>query len=347
VLSLCVDVLQTAGHDVSGVDTGEKAVARLEEGWDLVIADLMLPGKLNGLDIVQRVGERADVIVMTAHPQLENSIQAIHAGVFDYLPKPFTIDKLLGTVRACAERGRINSGSVREGFLIERLQQASKEVEGLKSVEDAFNRFAGQQVTRLLRDKAEEPGHGRKMEVTVLFADVRWFTPFAASVGPEDAVAALNKRLTLVVEEVTREGGMVNKFMGDGALAIFGAPEPIDNAPARAARAALGIVRRTEELAAWCLEHGETPLRLGIGINTGEVVAGLLGTSQRMEYTVIGHAVNLASRLESISRPGQILVGKETVSRLGNGFKLVNLGIQDLAGIPGSVDVYQLLGDGH
>lgn len=344
VRDLCRTVLESVGHEVTAVDTGEKAVAKLSENWHLVLADLTLPGVLTGLDVVARVGEKADVIIMTAKPGLESSIRALRAGVFDYLPKPFTIDKLLETVRACAERGRVSSGAVREGFLIERLEKTSKAVSDLKSVEETFSRFAGDQVSQLMKTGGGLPGHGRKIIVTMLFVDVRWFTPFAASVGPEAAVAALNQRLALVVSEVAKEGGMVNKFLGDGALAIFGAPEPRDDQAARAARAALGIVARTEELAAACVDRGETPLRLGMGINTGEVVAGLLGTSERMEYTVIGHAANIASRLENIARPGQILIGEATVVQLGNAFRVRQLGPKDLPGVPGPVQVWELLG---
>lgn len=339
VLSLCLAVLESAGHQVRGADTGERAVSLLDEGWDLVVADVVLPGALTGLDLVARVGDRADVIVMTAKPSLDGSIQAIHAGVFDYLTKPFTVDKLLETVKACAERGRIHSAAVREGFLIDRLKKASQEVKGLKDVEEIF---AGAQLSSLLKNLSE-PGHGRTLKATALFADVRWFTPFAASVGPEEAVIALNARLALVVEEVAREGGMVNKFLGDGALAVFGAPEPQEDQAARAARAAVGILSRTDELASKSIENGQTPLRLGIGINTGEVVAGLLGTRRRMEYTVIGHGVNVSSRLCEIARPNQILLGPDTVKELGPKFKVESLGKQELAGVPVPLEISQLV----
>lgn len=339
VLSLCLTVLETAGYQVKGAGSADGAVGLLAEGWDLVIADVFLPGPITGLDLVKRIGERSDVIVMTAQPSLESSIQAIHAGVFDYLPKPFSVDRLLESVRACAERGRIHSASVREGFLIERLKKASQEVKGLKDVEQVF---AGADLSRIMKNFSE-PGHGRKLKATALFADVRWFTPFAASVGPEDAVIALNERLGMVVDEVSREGGMVNKFLGDGALAVFGAPEPQDDQASRAARAAVAILRRTDELASKCIENGQTPLRLGIGINTGEVVAGLLGTRKRMEYTVIGHGVNVSARLCEIARPNQILLGPDTVKELGSEFKIESLGKQDLAGVPVPLEISQLV----
>lgn len=342
LLSLCVSVLKETGHQVEGVETGEEAVKRLPYGWDLLLVDVRLPG-ISGIDVAAKVADSADVIMMTARPGLDSSLDALRARVFDYLPKPFTIDRLLNSVRECGERGRVISGTVREGLLIDRLKKANNEVAGLRSVEEVFSKFAGEPVSRLMRTLKEEPGHGRKMDATMLFADVRWFTPFAASVGPEAAVAAVNKLLAVVVAEVNKQGGMINKFLGDGAFAIFGAPDPCPDQAACAARAALGIISEVEKLAQVALEQGTTPLRLGLGINTGEVLAGLLGTDERMEYTVIGHAANVASRLESISRPGQILVGKDTLDRLPKGmFNLQALGPKELPGVPGFVETWQL-----
>lgn len=343
IRSLCVTVLKETGHQVEGVESGEQALAKLSSGWDLLLVDIALPG-ISGLDVAAKAAEAADVIMMTAKPALDSSLAAMHAGVFDYLPKPFSIDRLLSAVREAGERGRVNSGAVREGFLIDRLEQASQEVAGLKTVEQVFSRFAGEPVSRLMRTLKEEPGHGRKMVATMLFADVRWFTPFAASVGPEAAVMAVNKLLAIFVAEVNKHGGMVNKFLGDGAFAIFGAPDPCPDQCALACRAALGIVAAIEKLAQESLENGSTPLRFGLGINTGEVLAGLLGTQERMEYTVIGHPANVASRLESIARPGQVLVGKDTFDRIPKGlFNLQFLGPKELPGVPGTVDAWALL----
>ncbi|MBI5200261.1 MAG: response regulator [Elusimicrobia bacterium] len=344
ILSLCVSVLKETGHQVEGVDTGEKALGKLAYGWDLLLVDVTLPG-MSGLDLADKVADSADVIIMTANPALDSSLHALRAGVFDYLPKPFTIDRLIDTVRNCGERGRVSSSAVREEFLVDRLKKASQEVAGLRTVESFFSRFCGEPVSRLMRTLKEEPGHGRKMDATMLFADVRWFTPFAASVGPEAAVLAVNKLLAVVVAEVNKNGGMINKFLGDGAFALFGCPDPLPDQCAAACRAALGIVSEVEKLAQAALENGQTPLRLGLGINTGEVLAGLLGTEERMEYTVIGHAANVASRLESISRPGQILVGKDTYDRITNKemFNLQTLGPKELPGVPGFVETWQLL----
>jgi adenylate cyclase len=145
-----------------------------------------------------------------------------------------------------------------------------------------------------------------------------------------------------VDEAVRLEGGILNKFMGDGILAIFGAPLENKDHAASAARAAL----RMRELAvtpdrARALA-GLRPLQLGIGINTGEAIAGCIGTKARTEYTVIGHTVNLGARIEQLAAPGQILLGPGTAAVLGGKFRLKSRGGEALRGVAQPVELWEL-----
>jgi adenylate cyclase len=184
---------------------------------------------------------------------------------------------------------------------------------------------------------------GAHLVVTVLFSDVRQFTPFASQASPERVVGALNEVFSRQIDAIQKEGGTLNKFIGDGLMAFFGAPIPLPPAEqARAAaRAALAAQSAVEELAA---SPGAAGLHIGIGINTGEVVAGFLGTKDRTEYSVIGHPVNLASRLEGVATPGEILLGPETARLLDGDFRLSKPDFFDLPGIPEKVSAVQLLG---
>jgi class 3 adenylate cyclase len=184
---------------------------------------------------------------------------------------------------------------------------------------------------------------GERREVTVLFADVVAFTPLTEAHPPEQVVATLNELFTILTEIVFRHGGIVDKFIGDSVMAVFGAPRAVPDSAVAAARAA-------EEMLAW-LETGNVrwrkqlgrDLELAIGMNTGEVVAGNLGSERRMEYTVIGDVVNTAARLETLARPGQVLMTEATQRRLGEAFEVEPLGEHALPGRKKPLVIYALV----
>jgi len=143
---------------------------------------------------------------------------------------------------------------------------------------------------------------GEEREVTVLFSDVRNFTSLSESRTPQELVALLNAYLTRMSGVVEANGGVVDKYVGDAMMALFGAPLRRDDDPARAVRAALGMARSMAELNEDLRRDGAAPLAIGIGVNTAEVVAGNMGSTTRLNYTVIGDGVNLASRLEGLTK---------------------------------------------
>ena len=179
--------------------------------------------------------------------------------------------------------------------------------------------------------------------LTVLFADIRQFTPYMESSSPEEAIAAITGIFEHVDEAVRLEGGILNKFMGDGILAIFGAPLENKDHAASAARAALRMRKFAEIPDKARARAGLRPLRLGIGINTGEAVAGCIGTKARTEYTVIGHTVNVGARIQQLAEPGQILLGPGTAKLLGEGFRLKSRGGENLRGVAQPVELWELL----
>ena len=157
---------------------------------------------------------------------------------------------------------------------------------------------------------------GQRREVTVLFADLAGFTPLAERNPPERVVAVLNELFTFLTEIVFRHEGMVDKFVGDCVMAVFGLPDGRPDDALRAVAAAEEMMRWMETgNARWRRELG-TELKLAVGINTGPVLAGNIGSRKRMEYTVIGDVVNVAARLETLARPGQVLMTAATASRV-------------------------------
>jgi adenylate cyclase len=173
---------------------------------------------------------------------------------------------------------------------------------------------------RVVRDAHEDPlallATPRTLEATVLVSDLRDFTTFAEGRSPIEVLAFLNRLQGTLAEIVRRHGGTVDKFMGDGMLAVFGAPDPLEGDAARAIEAARAMVPAIEALAA----GPAAGVRIGIGVHSGPIVAGCLGEGLRLEFTIIGDTVNAASRLEAETKKAgvPVLVSAETVRRAGS-----------------------------
>ncbi|MGH7272662.1 MAG: adenylate/guanylate cyclase domain-containing protein, partial [Polyangiaceae bacterium] len=177
-------------------------------------------------------------------------------------------------------------------------------VDGLKE-RDKLRTTFGKYMTLALMDHVmagKVALGGESLTVTILFTDIRSFTTLSEKMDPQRLVALLNEYFTEMVGIVMDEGGVVDKYIGDAIMAVFGAPVPKPQDAANAVRAAVRMRRALAALNERLAARGLPPLRTGIGIHTGEVVAGNIGSERRMEYTVIGDAVNLASRLESSTK---------------------------------------------
>ena len=317
IRDICERAFRQAGYECASAESGEAAVPRLSEGWDIVLTDLTMPGSVNGTELLRRAraSGNADVILMTAFPELTTAIESLQGGAYDYVIKPFTVDDLLLTVSRCADKRRLSRELALERALRAELQKAHSELTQLNRVKETFGQFASPEVVQMVLTQPHDFWkRGERRVVTVVFADVRGFTPFSGRVSPEEAVATLNEIFSRALDAIDSEGGILNKFVGDGMMAIFGAPAPHPDHAAAAARAALKARDAFAALSHARKNQGKEPLKVCIGINTGEVVAGCLGTQRRTEYSVIGHAVNVASRLEGANRffGSQIMAGEQT-----------------------------------
>jgi adenylate cyclase len=170
-------------------------------------------------------------------------------------------------------------------------------------------------------DRMTELGGQRKC-VSVLFADVTGFTTLVDANTVEDVVEVLNRYFETVVPLIFKHGGMLDKFLGDGVMAVFGIPDEDEMDPVRAIMCAVDIQKGIEELRQDLVRDGLFPITVGIGIATGVALAGNVGTKNQMNYTVIGEPVNLAQRLETISEPGEIVVSNSTVEGIPEGASL-------------------------
>ncbi len=339
--------LDKLGFEVSTAENGERALEVLDQGFDIILTDLNMPGRVDGNELTRRVrtAGSADVLIMTAYPDLDSAIQALKDGAYDYLIKPFNQEVLRAAVERCIHKRGLSKELAHEKALRAELDKAYSELSKMEKVREIFGNFATREVAELALSHPEDFWkRGERRVVSILFADVRGFTPFASRVRPEEVVARLNDIFRVLVEEVQSEGGILNKFMGDGIMAFFGAPVQNDAHLVAGARAALQIRQRVEDLAVPTGAEGQERFRIGLGLNTGEVVAGCLGTKERTEYSVIGHAVNVAARLVEVAEPGEILVGPETAQLLAPSFELKEFGEMRLRGVCELVQVCSLLG---
>ena len=183
-----------------------------------------------------------------------------------------------------------------------------------RRIRETFRKYVSREVVdALLASPGAAQIAGGRREITVLFADIRGFTTFSESVPPERVVAVLNRYLALMADSVLIHGGMVDKFLGDGLMAVFGAPLPAADHAEAAVRAGIHILRQVEALRT---SYQGTKLSVGIGVHTGEAVVGSVGSATRLEYTAIGDAVNVASRLQELAKPGILVASEATVARL-------------------------------
>lgn len=180
-------------------------------------------------------------------------------------------------------------------------------------IRDTFGRYLSKKVVDEILASPE--GHkigGRRETVTILMADLRGFTAFAETYDPEKTVNLLNRFFGVMAGIITRYDGVIDEFLGDGILTIFGVPERHDDDPARAVACALEMQNALINLNAQIAQEGYPPLEMGIGINTGQVIVGNIGSEIRAKYGIVGSTVNIAARIESMTTGGQVFIGETT-----------------------------------
>jgi class 3 adenylate cyclase len=296
---LLTRTLELQGHRVSSAENGRVALAMLRaEHFDLLLLDMEMP-EFDGFQVLEQLVADPDlkdlpVLVTSSLEGLAHVVRCIELGADDYLPKP---------VNTVLLRARIDSSLEKK-----RLRDQQKEL---------VRRFATSEVAQDLQQSGFALG-GRRVAASVMFSDIRGFTTLVESQPPEETIELLNTYYTLMFDAINGRGGVVNQMIGDGLMAIFGAPLPLDDHAHQAVRAALDMAEMMDLFNTERAAAGKPTIRIGIGIATGEVVAGYTGTQRRATYTCIGDTVNLAARLEAHTKLAQrgILIDAATASAL-------------------------------
>ncbi|HEY4212391.1 MAG TPA: adenylate/guanylate cyclase domain-containing protein [Steroidobacteraceae bacterium] len=233
------------------------------------------------------------------------------------------------------------------GFLASSFNEMVGGLQEREQIKDTFGRFVSRDVAAAVLS-GRVPMAGERLEVSILFQDIRGFSALAEKLDPAALLQVLNRFFTEVVTAVELEGGVVKQFTGDGVMALFGAPQASVDHVERAARAGIGMVERVARLNVLLQSDGIPALQIGVGIHAGEVVAGLIGPDARVEYGVVGEPVNLASRIEALTKElmATILVSKEIATRLGPRFVLGRSALLPVKGRTEPIEVVELLAYG-
>ncbi len=226
--------------------------------------------------------------------------------------------------------------------LIEDTVRVEREREFVRST---FARYVSSDVARtLLEQDLAALRKGSLREVVILFSDIRGFTGMSAEMKPEDVVSFLNEYFESMVGAVFDHGGTIDKFMGDGIMAVFGAPVEIDRQVEQACRTALAMRRALADLNAKRALSGGAPIRIGIGLHVGYCVVGAIGAEQRLDFTAVGSPVNFASRVEGLSKRlgADILVSAAVAQQLPPSFVLRSMGAHQVRGAADPIEVFEL-----
>ena len=313
--------LERQGHTVRVADNGRQALEMIATGaFDLVLLDIMMP-ELNGYQVLQHLKHSETwrdlpVIMISALDEMDSAVRCIELGAEDYLPKPFNPVLLRARVQACLEKKRLRDLKVAQQRKLHELN-AALELRN-RFIRETFGSYLSDEIVDVILKKGGLKIEGEKRRATILMADLRGFTSLSERLPAEDVVAMINIYLETMTEIIQKYQGTIDEFIGDAILVIFGAPILRPDDPRRAVACAVEMQLAMTSVNDRNRQSGYPEVALGIGINTGEVVMGNIGSKKRIKYAVVGRAVNLTARIESYTVGGQIFISESTLYECGD-----------------------------
>jgi adenylate cyclase len=309
---------------------GEEALVKVSEhpDLDIILSDINMP-VMDGLTLLSRLPEAnpmVKAVVVSAYGDMQNIRTAMNRGAFDFVVKPVDFDDLDLTMEKT----------------IQHVKQLQETIKAIKE-NNILKMYVDENVLNFMTHKEFEGSllKNELVEATVMFIDVCSFTAITEQVAPNTVVNLLNGLFDKIVKEIITQGGHVDKFMGDAVMAVFRGDYHLD----KAIDAALAIreqLKNTDEIMA-----GDIVFKpeISIGINSGEVVSGNIGSAslKRLDYTVIGDVVNSAQRLQSAAKPSQIIVSEEIYHKAKESFSCEKIGEVTLKNKAKPVTIYQVL----
>ena len=297
--------LEQLGHTVAFAENGREALEALRQrAVDLILLDIEMP-EMNGYQVLEALAadprlHDLPVVMMSSVEEVDSVARCIEMGAEDYLFKPVNPVLLKARIGASLEK--------------KRLRDQQREL---------VRKFATAEVAEEILTTGLALG-GKHVEASVMFSDIRSFTSITEALSPADTIELLNSYYALMFDAIGSHGGIVNQMLGDGLMAIFGAPLPHEDHRERAVRAALEMLELVDGFNREQALRGGPEIRIGIGIASGPLIAGFTGTRERVTYTCVGDTVNLAAHLEAHTKViGQpILIDENTRNGLGEGIRV-------------------------
>ncbi len=291
-----VNNLSLYDYTLSEASNGQEALELIENGFipDIILLDIMMP-QMTGYEVCQQIRLRypaheLPIVLLTAKNQVEDIVEGFESGANDYLCKPIQKREMLSRIKTHLNLAKITL---------------------------SYNRFVPHNFLKFLEKESiidVELGDQVQQEMTILFSDIRSFTTLSEEMSPQETFNFINSYLSRVSPLIREHNGFIDKYIGDAIMALF--PESADDA----VQAALAMQKEVTLYNEYQQQQGYPPISIGIGLHTGNLILGTIGESERMETTVIADAVNLASRLEGLTKyyGAGILVSEHTLSRLSD-----------------------------
>ncbi|MCG7391772.1 response regulator [Microvirga sp. ACRRW] len=346
--------LEAQGYEIATATNGREALeqtGRLRP--DLILLDIMMP-EMDGIEVTRRLkGDNVlraiPIILLTAKSSIKDVVAGLDAGGDDYLTKPFEPATLVARVRSLLRiktlYDTVQSQAAELSFLNRDLEaRVEQQVQELDRLRD-LRRFLPPQVADMIASKggdAEILKHHRR-EIVVLFCDLRGFTSFAEIAAPEEVMDLLNAYHSTLGPLIHAAEGTLERFAGDGMMIFFNDPIPCPDPAARAVRLAIGMQETTQALARDWQLRGYS-IGFGIGIAQGYATLGRIGFEGRFDYAAIGTVTNVAARLCSEARDGQILVTQRVAAEAEDITTAAALGDFQLKGLSRPIPIYNIEG---
>jgi adenylate cyclase len=302
-------ILKEKGYQISVATNGKQALDVLARvSPDLILLDVMMP-EMDGFETCRRLKaseqwRQIPVIFLTAKTETADIVQGFELGAVDYVAKPFNAHELLARVNTHLTLDELRRSLAGKNAELARAHEL---------VRRAFGRYVSEEVaTSILQSPEGLELGGEEREVTILMSDLRGFTALVARLAPQDVIAFLNLYLEAMVDVISHYGGTIDEIIGDAILVIFGAPLASEDHAAKAVACGLAMQLAMTDVNQRLTAKGGTALEMGIGINTGRVIVGNIGSVRRTKYAAVGSNVNLAGRIESFTTGGQLLISEST-----------------------------------
>jgi len=311
--------LSRLGHFVITAASGEEALRALEQSdVDVVLLDLLMP-EMDGREVLYRIKERPEwratpVIVISGSQGMDGIIGCIEAGADDYLFKPFNPVLLQARIKAGIERKRWHDREEQYRHQLERNE---------KFIRATFGRYLSDEIVTDILERPEGLQLGGDLRrVCIMMSDIRGFTTLSEHLAPDQVVTLLNRYLGAMTDIIMAHQGTIDEFLGDAILAVFGAPIQGEDDADRAVKCALAMRAAMVEINAQNRAEGLPEITAGIAVNTGDVIAGNIGSERRSKYGFVGHPMNVTSRIEDHAAGGEILISDSTLEALKGSYRI-------------------------